>query len=158
VTRAGSKFFKKRTYKGIFPLPDADNRLNRYPLATKGVFATGNIDLYERPVLVSGIDVKTTYSLAYPFTAELGVNNNNFYILLLTPIWTVGGVPVELTREQTIDKYMEDGKFLARVRGKSSKEAIANMEVYADLIHGQQQEIIKKRFPNGKYVNTPGSE
>ena len=159
VTNAGSAFFKKRTYKGIFPLPDADNRTNRYPLITKGVFATGNVDLYGRPVLVvPGSDVKTTYSLTiYPF-AEIGTNNNKFFALLLTPIWTVDGVPVELTEEQALEKYLEDGKFLAKIRGKSAKEAIANAEVYGKLISGQQQEIIIKKFPDGKYVNTPGSE
>jgi hypothetical protein len=158
VTNAGSKFFSKRTFKGIFPLPDADNRLNRYPLVTTGVFAQGNVDLYGRPVLKSGSSVKTTHSITiYPWT-EAGVNNGKPFSLLLTPIWTVGGVPVELTQNQTIAKYESDGKFLAKVRGKSKKEAITNTEVYANVIHGQQQEIIKKRFPNGKYVNTPGSE
>ena len=159
VTEAGSKFFSKRTYKGIFPLPDAAHRTNRYPLVTTGVFAQGNVDLYGRPVLKSGSNVKTTHSITiYPWT-EAGVNNGKPFSLLLTPIWTgPGGVPVELTQNQTIAKYESDGKFLAKVRGKSKKEAIANTEVYANVIHGQQLEIIKKKFPNGKYVNTPGSE
>jgi hypothetical protein len=159
VTRAGSVFFKKRTYKGIFPLPDAENTTNRYPLVTNGVFATGNIDLYGRPVLVvPGSDVKTTYSLTIAPYRESGTNGGKPFALLLTPIWTVGGVPVELTQLQTVAKYQSDGKFLAKVRGKSAKEAIANAEVYGKLISGQQQEIIIKKFPDGKYVNTPGTE
>ena len=158
VTNAGSKFFSKRTYKGIFPLPDADNRTNRYPLATTGVFAQGNVDLYGRPVLVSGSDVKTTYSMTiYPWT-EAGVNNGKPFSLLLTPIWTVGGVPVQLNQAQTIAKYQADGKFLAKARGKSKVESIFNAGFYGELIHGQQQEIMKKKFPNGKYVSTAGSE
>jgi hypothetical protein len=127
-------------------------------VVTKGVFAQGNVDLYGRPVLVSGSTVKTTHSITiYPWT-EAGVNNGKPFSLLLTPIWTVDGVPVELTQNQTIAKYQSDGKFLAKARGKSKKEAIANTEVYANLIHGQQQEIMKQKFPNGKYANTAGSE
>jgi hypothetical protein len=158
VTRAGSVFFKKRTYKGIFPLPDADHRTDRYPLVTNGVFATGNIDLYDRPLLMSGPEPKTTYSLTiYPWR-EVGVNRGKPFSLLLTPMWTVDGVPVELTQNQAIAKYESDGKFLAKIRGKSGKESIANAEVYGKLISGQQQEILIKKFPDGKYVNTPGSE
>jgi len=158
VTRAGSIFFKDRAYKGIFPLPDAENRTNRYPLATKGVFATGNVDLYGRPLLMSGSEPKTTYSITiYPWR-ETGVNGGKPFSLLLTPIWTVNGAPVELTQNQAIAKYQSDGKFLAKVRGKTGKESIANASVYGKLISGQQQEILIKKFPNGKYVNTPGSE
>jgi hypothetical protein len=159
VTRAGSKFFKQRIYKGIFPLPDGDHRFDRYPIPTKGVFATGNVDLYGRPIIVvPGSDVKTTYSLTiYPWT-EAGVNNGKPFSLLLTPIWTVGGVPVELTQNQAIAKYESDGKFLAKVRGKSKQESIYNAGAYGALISGQQYEIVVKKFPDGKYVDTPGSE
>ena len=102
--------------------------------------------------------MKTTYSLTiHPWTEE-GVNGGKPFALLLTPIWTVGGVPVELTQSQAINKYVADGKFLAKIRGKTAREAIANAEVYGKLISGQQQEIIMKKFPNGKYENTPGSE
>jgi hypothetical protein len=86
------------------------------------------------------------------------VNNGKPFSLLLTPIWTVGGVPVELNQAQTIAKYQSDGKFLAKARGKSKVESILNAGVYGELIHGQQQEIMKKKFPNGKYVTTAGSE
>lgn len=159
VTRAGSVFFKKRTYKGIFPLPDAENRTNRYPLVTKGVFATGNIDLYERPVLIAlGSDVKTTYSLTIAPFREDGTNGGKPFALLITPMWTVDGAPVELTEQQALAKYLADGKFLAKVRGKTIKEAISNAEVYGQLISGQQYEIVVKKFPTGKPVNTPGSE
>jgi hypothetical protein len=160
VTRAGSKFFRKRIYKGIFPLPDADHRFDRYPTPTAGVFATGNMDIYDRPVLVSGDTVKTTHSITiYPWT-ELGVNNGKPFSLLLTPIWTSmeTGMPVELTQNEAIAKYQADGRFLAKVRGKSKKESIYNAGVYGALISGQQHEIVIKKFPNGKYVNTPGSE
>jgi hypothetical protein len=158
VTRAGSVFFKNRTYKGIFPLPDAENRTNRYPLVTKGVFATGNVDLYGRPLLMSGSEPRTTYSLTiYPWR-ETGVNSGKPFSLLLTPIWTVSGVPVQLTQNEAIAKYQSDGKFLAKVRGKTGKESIANAAVYGKLISGQQEEIIIKKFPTGKYINTPGSE
>jgi hypothetical protein len=160
VTRAGSKFFRKRIYKGIFPLPDADHRFDRYPTPTAGVFATGNMDIYDRPVLVSGDTVKTTHSITiYPWT-EGGVNNGKPFSLLLTPIWTSmeTGMPVELTQNEAIAKYQADGRFLAKVRGKSKKESIYNAGVYGALISGQQHEIVIKKFPNGKYVNTPGSE
>jgi hypothetical protein len=102
--------------------------------------------------------VKTTYSLTIAPFRESGTNGGKHFALLLTPIWTVGGAPVELTEQQALAKYLADGKFLAKVRGKSTKEAISNAEVYGKLISGQQQEILIKKFPDGKYVNTPGSE
>jgi hypothetical protein len=68
------------------------------------------------------------------------------------------GMPVELTQNEAIAKYQADGRFLAKVRGKSKKESIYNAGVYGALISGQQHEIVIKKFPNGKYVNTPGSE
>jgi hypothetical protein len=158
VTNAGSSFFKKRTFKGIFPLPNADHRFDSYPIPTAGVFSVGNIDLYERPVLVDGSDVKTTFSMIVAPYAQTGINNDKFYALLLTPIWTVDDEPVELTQEEAIAKYQLDGKYLARVRGNDTKTAIKNASLYADLIHAQQQEILIRKFPNGKYENTPGSE
>jgi len=157
VTIAGAKFFKRRTTKGIFPLPDASNRFNRYPAATKGVFATGNIDLYERPILNFNSDVATT-SAIISYGVGAGENNGKKFALVLTTMWTVDGVPTQLSVPQTLSKYESDGKFLAKVRGKTEKEARANAIVYINALYEQQFEILLNKFPDGRYVSTPGSE
>jgi uncharacterized short protein YbdD (DUF466 family) len=157
VTIAGAKFFKRRTVKGIFPLPDADNRTNRYPTPSAGVFATGNIDLWGRPVLDYENDVATVTPII-KWVTESGVNNGKPYALLLSSIWTVDGEPVRLSDAETYTKYQTDGKFLARVRGKTEKEARANALVYANGLYEQQFEILLKKFPNGNYIAGPGDE
>ena len=157
VTVVGAKFFKRRTAKGIFPLPDADNRLNRYPIPSAGVFATGNIDLFQRPVLPFESDVATT-SAIIAYSKGAGENRGKPYAIVLSTMWTVGGQPTQLTVPQTLTKYENDGKFLARVRGKTEEEARARALVYINAIYEQQFEILLKKFPNGKYVSTPGSE
>ena len=158
ITRAGSMFFKKRAVKGIFPLPDADHRTEYYPEHTEGIIISGNIDLYERPVLVSGNYPKTASPVwIYPWT-EAGVNGGKPFTLLLTSIWTIDGAPVQLTNQQTVDKYIVDGKFIAKARGKSKSNSIANAAIYSSSVQAQQGELLIKRFPTGKYVNTPGSE
>jgi len=152
VTSAGSKFFKARTQKGIFPL-------DSYPVATQGVFALGDIGLYNRPILVTPSGVpKTIHSITITPWVESGLNNGKPFALLLTPIWTIDGQPVEITQQQAIEKYLADGKFLAKVRGKSESERVANASAYGVRLSEQQQEILIRKFPSGKYVNTPGDE
>ena len=156
ATVVGAKFFKRRTAKGIFPLPDAENRL-RYPTPSTGVFATGNIDLFERPVLPFESDVATTSAIIF-YGNGAGENNLKKFALVLSTMWTVGGQPTQLNIGQTLTKYENDGKFLAKVRGKTEEEARARALVYINAIYEQQFEILLKKFPNGKYVSTPGSE
>jgi hypothetical protein len=162
----------------IFPLPDASNRTNRYPrmgIANLSKFvpefekssfeqgtvkATGNIDLWERPVLQGADGPKTTYSITTNPFQESG----EWRAYLLTPIWNNGsGGVVELSESATTSKFQSDGKFLALVSGTTKKNCILNARDYGKLISMQQVEVLKKRFPNyAANINgiptTPGSE
>lgn len=162
----------------IFPLPDPDNRTNRYPrmktanlskiipefsqstLETNKVRSTGNIDIWERPVLQSTDGPKTTYSI----TLDPFEDGGEWRAYLITPIWNngTGGVH-ELSEAAATSKFQSDGKYLALVAGTTRKNCILNARDYGKLISMQQQEILKKRFPQyAKNLNsiptTVGSE
>ena len=163
----------------ILPLPSADDRnsANVYPKMVianmsdfipefknqpstreqNTVVQTGNIDLWERPVLQDGKDTKTTYSITQVYQSS-GI----WYARLLASIWNDGASPTELTEAQAIAKFESDGKFLGLVTGSSKAAAIKNARDYGKLISLQQVEVLKKRFPQyGNKIwnipNTPGS-
>jgi hypothetical protein len=162
----------------IFPLPDSENRTNRYPrmgianlskfvpefekssLEQGTVKATGNIDIWERPVLKSPDGPKTTYSI----TTNPFEEGGEWRAYLITPIWNNGsGGVVELSESAAISKFQSDGKFLALVSGSTKKNCILNARDYGKLISIQQEEILKKRFPTyaGNIMGiptTPGTE
>lgn len=143
----------------ILPIPTSTDEY-AYPRMINGIISTGNIPLYTRPVLTVNGDTKTTYSITIYQKADLTINYNNWQAgntaVLITPIWTVDGVPVELTQAQAIAKYLADGLYLAKFSDK------INVEIYADLIHQQQEQILLTRFPNvdptkgDTYTNTAG--
>ena len=163
----------------ILPLPSAENRNGSdvYPKMVianmsdfipefrkqpstreeNTVITTGNIDLWERPVLQDGGETKTTYSITQTFQSG-GV----WYARLLASIWNIDGAAAELTETQTIAKFQSDGLFLGVVTGSSKAAAIKNARDYGKLISLQQVEVLKKRFPQygnkiGSIPNTPGS-
>ena len=152
VFQAGSKFFKNRAIKGIFPLPDADNRTNRYPAKTTGVTQTGNIDIFQRPVLVLSSAV-TTLSPIMVHTRRSGYSE----VAVLASVWGLA-IPEILSQSATIAKYETDGKFLAIVTGSTEKKARANAVAYINRLEAQQYEILMQKFPSGNYVTTPGVE
>jgi hypothetical protein len=125
-----------------------------------GLISVGNIPLYSRPILTVAGEPKTTFSITIFQKPDLSINYNGWKpgntAVLITPIWTYGGFAVELTEAEAIAKYLSDGLFLAKLDSK------ANAAKYADLIHRQQIEILRIRFPEidyyngGVYSNTPG--
>lgn len=146
-----------------FPLPTPETEYDfsaTYPRMKSGLISVGNIPLYSRPVLTVASEVKTTYSITIYQKPDLTINYGNWQsgntAVLITPIWTVGGIAVELTEEEAIAKYLSDGLFLGKL---NSKEAAV---VYAEYIHRQQVEILRVRFPDvdyyngGVYLNTAG--
>lgn len=221
----------------IFPLPNTENPY-KYPRNDQTVdpsLVTGNIDVYERPIVVAEIDGesvnKTTYSITILQKQDLTINFNNKTAtdtcVLITPIWTINGTPSDISTffissysvesgvarinltgtmqstiygievgdyitvkiktargfitengknkfvvsaksstyiefltnmddvEQTnaiglvaaegpaIRKYLSDGLFLAK-----STASLSVFNKYADLVHIQQEQILRKRFPN----------
>lgn len=145
-----------------FPLPTVDTEYNFssvYPRMKSGIVEVGNIPLYSRPVLTVNGEVKTTFSI----TIYLDQSGNRqsrwqsgYTALLITPIWTVDGIAVELTEAQAFAKYESDNLFLAKL------DSPASATTYGNLIHKQQIEILRVRFPSidfyggGIYPNTPG--
>lgn len=145
-----------------FPLPTPETEYNFsavYPRLKTGLVEVGNIPLYSRPVLTVNGEVKTTFSITKYIDQngdEQSKWQSGYTALLITPIWTVGGIAVELTEAEAFAKYQSDNLFLAKL------DSPANASTYAGLIHRQQIEILRVRFPNidfyggGIYPNTAG--
>ena len=53
--------------------------------------------------------------------------------------------------------WESSGLFLAKARGSTLREAIANASNYGKTLSRQQLDVVKKRFPRGDYSNTPGA-
>lgn len=142
------RFGKNTSFEesSIFPIPTSAST-TLYPYMGEGLIATGNIDLYNRPVLQSDGEVKTTYSISYNRYKEAGVNGDEPFTLLLTPIWESGGVAIELSEQKTLEKYKEDGYFLAKCT------SIEIAEYYGMLISEQQALILETRFPNENFYD-----
>ena len=185
----GKKITSESLDARLLPLPDQSNQL-RYPrmqyanltitypmlkgAITQGgagkastndadsVLYTGNINLFSRPVLPSGSDALTIYSITYEF--EFG---SEWRAVLLPTVYTQSGVAVQKSSEEVIAKYNADGgylgtaKYLAVVRGETKQKAILNARDYAYLLSKQQSLILDKRFPEysgsrGSIPNTAG--
>lgn len=132
------------------------------------VIITGNIDLWERPVLpitnTSGssiIGYHTLFSVTHVVTS-----GSEFRAIILPLIYTEGGVAVLKTEAQAISKYNDTGgysggaKHLGVISGKTRNAAILNARDYALLLSFQQQLIMQNRFPGftlNTLTNTPGS-
>jgi hypothetical protein len=185
----GKKITSESLDARLLPIPDQSNQL-RYPrmqyanltitypmlkgAITQGgagqastndadsVLYTGNINLFSRPVLPSGSDALTIFSITYEF--EFG---SEWRAVLLPAIYTQGGVAVLKSSAEVIAKYNADGgylgtaKYLAVVRGETKQKAILNARDYAYLLSKQQSLILDKRFPEysgsrGSIPNTAG--
>jgi hypothetical protein len=171
----------------LLPLPDASNQLRyprmpyanlttTYPMEkgkiTKGkpgqestgdadvLIMTGNINLYNRPVLPVGNSVETVYSMTH--VVEVG---SEWRAILLPLIYTDGGLAVQKTEAEVIAKYEAAGgysgsaKYLAVLSGTTKEKAILNARDYGYLISKQQSLIFDKRFPTyvGKEGTTPNT-
>lgn len=137
-----------------FPLPTPSTETNfaeTYPRMKSGLIAIGNIPLFSRPVLSVNGKPETTSSITIFQKPDLTINSNGFKagntVVLITPIWTVGGFAVKITKAEAIAKYLSDGLFLAKL------DSQANAAKYADFIDKQQIEILRVRFPQIEYYN-----
>lgn len=146
-----------------FPLPTAETEndfSNVYPRMKSGLIEVGNIPLYSRPLVTVAGEPRTTHSITKYIDAngdEQPRWQSGYTALLITPIWTVGGIAVELTEAEAFAKYQSDNLFLAKLNSPAAATT------YANLIHRQQIEILRVKFPNidyysgGVYPNTAGS-
>ena len=91
----------------IFPLPNQENPY-RYPRNDETVdpsLVVGNIDIYERPIVLTTIEDesmnKTTFSITVFQKQDLTINFNNKTAtdtcVLITPIWTINGTPYDIS-------------------------------------------------------------
>jgi len=258
------RFFTPPAGFKIFPLPTPDAPMN-YPTPSAGIFETGNINLWDRPIFVVDGEPRTLYSATFT-TRTTGVNAGKPYAILIPQIWTITGEPKQVYRSQVLSgfrssdpegvtpmpsstvyenaqyfnyvvsdvsgmlsgdivsiipvqfsglsnssknmiantvfpvtnvnyaenkitvhvkspkqrKLMDDiqnkiiggfiessnpsfrlwessGLFLAKARGSTLREAIANASNYGKTLSRQQLDVVKKRFPRGDYSNTPGA-
>lgn len=143
----------------ILPIPTISSEYS-YPRFNNTLITVGNIPLYSRPVLTVNGEVKTTFSITIFQRPDLSINEGSWVAgntaVLITPIWSIDGAANEISAEAARDKYLSDGLFLAKL----STPAAAKK--YAELIHRQQIEILRKRFPQvdfyngGIYPNTVG--
>lgn len=137
--------------------PDSDSTLDE-----DSVIFTGNINLYLRPVLASGKEVKTIHSITH--VVQFG---SEWRAIVLPTIYTQSGQAVEKSESEVIEKYESLGgyagsaRYLAVVRGQTKQKAILNARDYGFLLSFQQSLILDKRFPTYSGVawtipNTPG--
>lgn len=103
------RFFTPPPDMRIFPLPSSTSPLN-YPPATSGVFATGNIDLWDRPVFVVDGEPRTLYSSTF-ITRTVGVNNSKPYALLIPQIWTISSYPVQVCRGKIVSSFRSTDEY-----------------------------------------------
>lgn len=127
----------------IIPLPTSSAEF-RYP-RSNSISTSGNVPLYNRPVLnVNGV-IETIEPFVIFQKANLAISSKNFApgdtAVVIGRIWTVAGSPVRLTEAQAKSKYLSDGLHY----GKFSSDTDANN--YIKLLTRQQVEVLKKRFP-----------
>jgi hypothetical protein len=128
------------------------------------VIYLGNLNLYNRPILVVGADARTTHSVTLgPF--QFG---SEWRAVIVPTIFTENGQAVQKTEEDVLARYNSAGgyagtaKYLAVVRGDTKKKATLNARDYGYLISWQQLEIVKARYPNAvnpsDIGNVPGGD
>lgn len=151
-----------RTYASVLgKIEDSTNLRNT-------IIITGNIDLWERPVLLVPNTAGTqtiAYHTLYSIT-HIVESGSEFRAILLPLIYTENGMPVMKTQAQAIEKYNAAGgysgtaKHLGVINGPTRNASILNARDYGYLLSFQQNLIISKRFPNfslSTIANTPGS-
>jgi hypothetical protein len=148
-----------RTYASTYgKIPKSTNNRN-------SVILTGNIDLWNRPIVLSVSNGKTVgyhtlFSVEYVYP-----EGSSFKAAVLPTVFTEDGVAVIKTYDEVVAKYLADGaysgsaKYLAIVEGGSRQDAVLNGRDYGLLLSRQQSLVIEKRFPGisfKNFVNTPG--
>jgi hypothetical protein len=132
------------------------------------VIITGNIDLWERPVLLIQNAAQTeTYGIQTLYSITHVVPSGSEYRAIILPsIYTENGQPVIKTEAQIIEKYNAAGgysgtaKHLGVVAGPTFNEAVLNARDYSILLSLQSNLVTWKRFPAfnlSTIVATPGS-
>lgn len=132
------------------------------------VIITGNIDLWERPILLVQNNAGTQtfgYQTLYSIT-HIVESGSEFRAILLPSIYTENGQPVIKTEAEIIAKYNNAGgysgtaKHLGVVAGPTFNEAVLNARDYGILLSLQNHLVTSKRFPGfslSTLVATPGS-
>jgi hypothetical protein len=132
-------------------------KMEESTLEENTLLVPGNIDLWNRPVLVQGELVKTLFSTSY----TIGSSGGLFRVVILPTIFTENGNPVEKTPAQVLEKYNAAGgylgtaKHLGVVSGSTKAKAITNARDYAQMLSWQNDLVVKKRF-NGDPIQTAG--
>lgn len=183
--------------KRILPLPTQDspysypkmkvaNLTQSYPLLRASIYGTlkphkdstlefetltvtGNIDLYNRPVLAKRqgkskiIDFQTLSSITHTFES-----GSEWLSVLLPTVFTEGGEAVVKPSSQVIADYEANGgwegsaKHLGVIRGSTRMNSIANARDYAFLLSWQQNHTLFKRLSKSQLqnpnLNIPGGE
>jgi hypothetical protein len=132
------------------------------------VIITGNLNLWDRPVLpvrnkanTKTLDLKTVFSVT-----KVEQFGTEYRAIILPTIYTsTSGQAIEKTEQEVIAAYNAAGgyagsaKHVGVVRGETKAKAILNARDYATLISFQQSAILEKRFPGVNFndiPNTPG--
>lgn len=132
------------------------------------VIITGNIDLWERPVLLIQNNAGTQtlgYQTLFSIT-HVVASGSEYRAIILPSIYTENGQPVMKTEAEIIEKYNNAGgysgtaKHLGVVAGPTFNEAVLNARDYGILLSLQSDLVTRKRFPGfslSTVVATPGS-
>lgn len=151
-----------RTYASVLgKVEESTNQRNT-------VIITGNIDLWERPVLPT-LNNSGTQTIGYQTLSQVVhvvTAGSEYRAIILPLLYTEGGIPALKTEAQAIEKYNSAGgysgtaKHFGVVSGPTRNAALLNARDYSFLLNLQQSLIMSKRFPDfslSTIVATPGS-
>ena len=141
--------------KAIFPSSEQQSST----LQQGTLLVEGNLDLWDRPILVQTTpqsEVKTLYS----HTMTLGGSPPKCVLLPL--IYTENGTAVEKTPAEAETLYTDNGgyegsaKHLGVISGETQRQAITNARDYAKLLSWQQELILQAKFSSDPTESSPG--
>ena len=105
------------------------------------IIEIGNIDLWNRPVVVTQSDNSTFCATTTPHIYATTISSQNVWVIV-ERIWCSSGTPTTLTTTQAETKYntesLHHGIFTT----------LADAQKYIPLLVKMQKEIIQNRFPN----------
>jgi hypothetical protein len=123
------------------------------------LIVTGNMNLWNRPIFIgANQEIKTIYSIT-----KVEQAGSEYRAIIIPTIYTSGsGQAIEVSEQEVIAAYNAAGgyagsaKHMGVLRGDTKSKAILNARDYATLLSFQQNFILKQRFPNSNFGNTPG--
>jgi len=131
-------------------------------LENETVVVTGNINLYERPVLAQRLGSSKIITFNTLGVVTVTVESGSEWLTIILPtIWTEGANAVQKTATEVINLFedstgyegLNPGKHLGVVRGTTRTNSIINARDYTFLLDLQQRHILMKRLTKAELAD-----